>query len=165
MSGTESFDQFYRDTHRRVLTYLYAVCGDLNTAQDVTQEAYARAWQRWGRLSTYDDPEAWVRTVGWRLAAGTWRTAKRWLAARVRLAEPDVSAGPSPDNVAIMAALARIPAAQREAVVLHHLCGQSVAEIAEATSTPAGTVKARLSRGRSALAVLLTDSWEATENV
>ncbi|GIG60181.1 RNA polymerase sigma24 factor [Longispora fulva] len=165
MSGTESFDQFYRDTHRRVLTYLYAVCGDLSTAQDVTQEAYARAWQRWGRLAGYDDPEAWVRTVGWRLAAGNWRAARRWLVARVRLAQPDVSAGPSPDNVAIMAALAQIPPAQREAVVLHHLCGQSVAEIALATSSPAGTVKARLSRGRSALAVLLTDSWEATENV
>jgi RNA polymerase sigma-70 factor (ECF subfamily) len=57
--------------------------------------------------------------------------------------------------VALVAALARIPVAQRTAIVLHHLVGLPVAEVAAETGAPAGTVKARLSRGRRALAELL----------
>jgi RNA polymerase sigma-70 factor (ECF subfamily) len=160
MSDAESFDRFYRDTHQRVLTFLYATSGNLAAAQDLTQEAYARAWQRWNRLCSYDDPESWVRTVGWRLAASRWRSARRWLAIRTRLDARGSVPGPSPDNLALLDALQRIPLKQREAVVLHHMYGMPVAEVAAATGVPAGTVKARLSRGRTALAALLNDTWE-----
>jgi RNA polymerase sigma-70 factor (ECF subfamily) len=57
--------------------------------------------------------------------------------------------------VALVAALGRIPVAQRTAIVLHHLVGLPVAEVAAETGAPEGTVKARLSRGRKALAELL----------
>jgi RNA polymerase sigma-70 factor (ECF subfamily) len=40
---TSDFDAFYTATVRRVVLYLYAVCGDLGDAQDLAQEAYARA--------------------------------------------------------------------------------------------------------------------------
>src|SRR6266511_3011998 len=59
------------------------------------------------------------------------------------------------DAVALIAALARLPVAQRTAIVLHHLVGLPVAEVAEETRVPVGTVKARLARGRRALATLL----------
>jgi RNA polymerase sigma-70 factor (ECF subfamily) len=65
---------------------------------------------------------------------------------------------PSIDNVALVAALRQIPEAQRRAIVLHHLGGRSVAEVAHETGVPEGTVKARLARGRAALAELLSDS-------
>src|SRR5688500_9768175 len=102
MSAEQTFDQFYRATYHRVLTYLYATSGNLATAQELTQEAYARAWQRWNRLSGYDDPEAWVRTVGWRLASSRWRSARRWLTVRHRIGAQVVADGPSPDNVALL---------------------------------------------------------------
>ena len=54
--------------------------------------------------------------------------------------------------------LREIPEAQRRAIVLHHLGGLSVAEVAHEVGAPEGTVKARLSRGRAALASLLADS-------
>ena len=54
-----------------------------------------------------------------------------------------------------MAALRRLPAAQREAIALHHLADLPVAEVALTLGVPEGTVKARLARGRAALAVLL----------
>jgi RNA polymerase sigma-70 factor (ECF subfamily) len=75
----ESFDEFYRATRHHVATFLYAVSGDLTEAQDIAQEAYARAWQRWGTLAGYADPEAWVRTVGYRLAINGWRRARNRL--------------------------------------------------------------------------------------
>ena len=57
-----------------------------------------------------------------------------------------------PDRLALIAALRAIPAEQRRAVVLHHLAGLSVEEIAHETGAPTGTVKSRLARGRRALA-------------
>jgi RNA polymerase sigma-70 factor (ECF subfamily) len=155
MAGAEEFDAFYTATVRRVVHHVYAVCGDLAEAQDVVQEAYARAWQRWSRLSGYEDPEAWVRTVAWRLAANRWRGVRRWWAARSRLGAPPPAPGPTPDRVAVVAALRRLPESQRRVVVLHYLYGLTVAEIATSTEMPPGTVKVYLSRARTALAALL----------
>jgi RNA polymerase sigma-70 factor (ECF subfamily) len=157
MTGnTADFDAFYQASARRVVLYLYAVCGDLADAQDLTQEAYARAWQHWPKVSGYDNPEGWVRAVGWRLAANRWRGVKRWWGALARLGPPEPTLdGASPDRVAVVTALRQLPAAQRQAVALHYLLDMSVQDIATSTGTPAGTVKARLSRARTALAGLL----------
>ena len=60
MAETERFDAFYRDTSRRLVRYAYGLTGDAAEAQDLVQEAYARAWQRWRRVSGYDNAEAWL---------------------------------------------------------------------------------------------------------
>jgi RNA polymerase sigma-70 factor, ECF subfamily len=167
VSRIEEFDAFYAATVRRVIHHVYLVCGDLGDAQDAAQEAYARAWQRWSTLAGYDDPEAWVRTVAWRLAANRWRSMRRWLAARVRLGAPPAVPGPTPDRVALVAALRQLSEAQRRVLVLHYLYGLTVAEISASTEMPAGTVKVYLARGRAALAVLLRaeDGNEEKEDV
>jgi RNA polymerase sigma-70 factor (ECF subfamily) len=151
------FDAFYSGTNRRLLHQMYAMTGNLADAQELVQEAYARAWQRWATVSTYDDPAAWVRTVAWRLAASRWRRAKTAMAAMVRHGAPEDAREPSIDNVALVEALRQIPEVQRRTIVLHHLVGLSVAEVAHETKSPEGTVKARLARGRAALATLLSD--------
>ncbi|MFI7303368.1 SigE family RNA polymerase sigma factor [Micromonospora aurantiaca] len=163
MDGPEDFDAFYTATARRVVHHVYALCGDLAEAQDVTQEAYARAWQRWSAVGAYEDPEGWVRAVAWRLTANRWRGLRRWFAARARLGRETPAPGPNPDRVALLTALRRLPEAQRLVVVLHHLHDLPVAEIARTTGMPAGTVKSYLSRGRAALAVLLTDDKEEVD--
>jgi RNA polymerase sigma-70 factor (ECF subfamily) len=65
--------------------------------------------------------------------------------------------------VALVAALRRLPEEQRRAIVLHHLADLPVAEVAAETGAPIGTVKARLSRGRAALALLLEEHDELAE--
>jgi RNA polymerase sigma-70 factor, ECF subfamily len=154
------FDAFYLATSRRVLSHVYAVTGNLAESQDAVQEAYARAWQRWSTVSGYDDPESWVRLVAWRVAAGRWRATKRWIAVRARIGAPPPAAEPSPDAVAIAAALRRLPVGQRRVVVLYHLCDLPVARIAELTGTPVGTVKVWLARARNTLAELLVEEVE-----
>ena len=71
---------------------------------------------------------------------------------------PTDDSGLNPDYVAIVTALRQVSTGQRQAIVLHHLVGLSVDEIAQETGAAAGTVKARLSRGRHALAPLLDDA-------
>ncbi len=155
MNDSDGFDEFYRGTRHRVLAYLYAAGGDLSEAQDAAQEAYARAWQRWSTVGTYDDPEAWVRTVGWRVLANRWRRLRARARAYRRHGPPAPAPAPSEDTVVLVAALRRLPAEQRRAIVLHHIGGLPVAEVAAETGVPVNTTKARLVRGRQALASLL----------
>lgn len=157
MDDQTDFDAFYNATSRRVLHQMYAMTGNLADAQEVTQEAYARAWQRWKSVRHAGSPEAWVRTVAWRIAASRWRKAKNGVAAMARHGVPDHAAAPGPDHVALVSALKKLPEAQRRAIVLHHLVGMPVEAVAHETGAPPGTVKARLSRGRAALAELLKD--------
>jgi RNA polymerase sigma factor (sigma-70 family) len=158
------FDTFYRGTWQRVVTFLYAVSGDLAEAQDVTQEAYARCWQRWSVVSGYGDPEAWVRTVGFRLYLNRWRKARNRLTAYRRHGVDQPISPPSEATVALVAALRKLSAAQRQAVVLHHLLDLPVDEVARQTGTSASNVKARLVKGRQVLGTLLADTTTSEVN-
>ncbi|MEO3770747.1 SigE family RNA polymerase sigma factor [Micromonospora sp. B9E7] len=155
MDSDEGFEEFYRATRHRVVTVLFALGGDLGEAQDAAQEAYVRAWQRWQRIGEYGDPEAWVRAVGHRLLMNRWRKIRNGLTAYRRHGPAAAVGPPSENTVALVTALRQLPSEQREAVVLHHLADLSVADIALQTGVPVGTVKARLARGRKALALLL----------
>jgi RNA polymerase sigma-70 factor (ECF subfamily) len=157
MRDPGDFDAFYAASVRRVTSQVYAMTGSRAEAEDITQEAFARAWQHWSRVSGYGDPEAWVRTVAFRIRVSIWRKSTNRLIAHRRHGPPDQESDLSPDYVAIVAALRRITPEQRRAIVLHHLVGLSVAEIAAETGVAVGTVKARLSRGRQALAPHLSD--------
>ncbi|SDT77684.1 SigE family RNA polymerase sigma factor [Actinoplanes derwentensis] len=157
------FDGFYRDTSRRLLRYAYGLTGDAAEAQDLVQETYARAWQRWRRLAGYDDPEAWLRLVVNRLSADRWR---RLGVRRARAAaEPPAPAvdPPSEDVVLLVRAMRELPDKHRRALALHYLLDRSIAEIAEETGGSQNTVKSWLSRGRAALAAALA-SEERDEN-
>ncbi|MER5889169.1 SigE family RNA polymerase sigma factor [Streptomyces sp. NPDC001941] len=152
----EEFDAFYAVAFPRLVGQLYALTGDHGEAQDVVQEAFVRAWDRRASFLADQAPEAWIRTVAMRLAVSRWRRARRWLDLVRHQAPPDGVPGPGPEHTVLVEALRRLPEAQRQAVVLHHLCDLSVEQIAVETGAPAGTVKARLSRGRAALAALLS---------
>ncbi len=155
MRDKAEFETFYVASVAQVTTQVYAMIGDLSEAEDAVQEAYGRAWSRWRRISAYENPVAWVRTVAYRIAVSSWRRARNRLAAQIR-GMPLQQAPPlSPDTVALIDALRRISASQRRAIVLHYLAGMTVKEIAVETTASVSAVKAQLSRGRQALAQLL----------
>ena len=151
------FDEFYTAHFRGLTVQLYAYTNDLAQAQDLVQEAFCRALARWQRIGTYDDPVAWVRRVAWNLAKSRWRRARTAMAFARRHREEHV-AGPTPDRVALAAALATLPTAQRRALVLHYLADLPIAEIARQEGVAEGTVKSWLHRGRAALAAQLADA-------
>ena len=157
MAGEQDFDAFYEATKRRLLAQLYGACGDLGDAQDCLQDAYTRAWQRWSRVATYDNPEAWVRIVAMRLATNRWHKARTAVRAWTRHGPGPDGTEPTPDSVALVASLRRLPWPLRQAVVLHHIAGMSITEIATEIGVPQGTVKTRLARGRAALAGQLSE--------
>ena len=155
MRQAATFDEFYLATRERTVHQMYAMLGDLGEAEDVSQEAYGRAWRRWQHVGEMADPQAWVRTVAWRLAANTLRHRRR-AARRLLLREPvETKTEPSLDNAAIVHALRHLAADQRRAIVLHYLVDLTIDQVAQETGCSVSAVKSRLARARTALAPLL----------
>jgi RNA polymerase sigma-70 factor (ECF subfamily) len=153
------FDDFYTASFQRVTGQVYAMIGNRDEAQEVVQEAFVRAWAHRRKLEKAEHPEAWVRTTAYRIAVSRWRRTTRGRRPADRaLAAPTSTAAPSETHVALVAALRRLPEAQRQALVLHHIADLPVHAVAREVGVPEGTIKARLSRGRAALAALLDDS-------
>jgi RNA polymerase sigma factor (sigma-70 family) len=152
--------EIYTASAGRLVAQVYGVPGDFAEAQDVVQEAFARALAHPGRMRHVDNPEAWLRRVALNVARSRYRRRAVFdrLARGGRLHDPGHAPPLSPDHVALVTALQSLPRATRETVVLHHIADLPVAEVAAVLGCSVNTVKARLVRGRRALAVLLDDS-------
>ncbi len=152
------FDEFYSASFQRITGQVYAMIGNRDEAQECVQEAFARAWAHRRKLDRAEHPEAWVRTTAYRLAVSRWRRTTRGRRPVDRaLGAPLETAAPSENHVALVEALKQLPEAQRQALVLHHIADLSVHDVAREVGVPEGTIKARLSRGRAALAAMLAD--------
>src|SRR5215469_2243222 len=153
--GRPDFEDFYAAAAARIVRHALALTADLAEAEDIAQEAFARAWQRWPLVSRCDSPEAWVRRVASNLAVSRWR---RLRVARSAAIQPDAERHYpeiSPDTVALVAGLRKLPERQRLVLVLHYLGDCTVEQIAAELGCPAGSVKGWLSRGRAALAAAM----------
>jgi RNA polymerase sigma-70 factor (ECF subfamily) len=160
----DDFDEFYAAAYRRIVGQVFALLGDLQEAEDVTQDAFAKASFHWKRIAAYDQPEAWVRRVAFNQAYNSTRRARRWLAAMARHGPPSQVPAVSPDRIDLHRALGRLAPPHREVLVLHYVAELSVDEVARQLRLPAGTVKSRLSRARSALAEQFGDQREGVAN-
>ncbi|WP_432834963.1 RNA polymerase sigma factor [Dactylosporangium sp. CA-092794] len=150
--------EVYHACYRRLVVQLFAFTTDLTEAQDVVQEAFARAVARPRGFAGIDNPEAWLRTVALNIVRRRWR--RRRILDLILLKERPLHDAAGPDSGSDIAtdltrALNAIPRSYREVIVLHYYADLSVDEIAAALNVPAGTVKSRLSRGRTALAARL----------
>lgn len=149
----ENLDEAFPDLVKEVQDDLYSVLRRLHGAdgEDLTQEALIRAYRA---LQGYDSRrirDLRLRGWIWTIALNLGRNAARDRARRPTLVEledrhPAWDAEPA-DGAAWDRRLARLTAAQRQAVVLRHVAGLGYDEIAEATGRPEGTVKADVHRG------------------
>jgi RNA polymerase sigma-70 factor (ECF subfamily) len=173
-AGDTGFAEFYHGSYPRIVTLVAVLLGDQHEAQDVAQEAFARALGRWPRLRKYDVPEAWVRKVAFRLAVDTSRQTRRRRLLQARLAA-GADHGPTAHHAnpadqlglgfsSMATALAALPMAQREVMVLHYVADLPVEQISRDFGIPLSTVKSRLVAGRRRLATALTGQVEVTPN-
>jgi DNA-directed RNA polymerase specialized sigma24 family protein len=63
LAPTEAFDNIFERHERQVFGYLWRMTGDHAFASDLCQETFLRAWQRFDRLSTYENPLGWLLRV------------------------------------------------------------------------------------------------------
>jgi RNA polymerase sigma-70 factor, ECF subfamily len=153
--------EVYEASYRRLVAQAYAVAGDRVEAEDAVQEAFARAVAAGDRFRRLDNPEAWLRTVALNVLRRRWRRASLFRALTPRLATPADVPGISEDHVAVVEGLRSLPFQQRETLALFYLGDLSVQEIAATLGVADGTVKSRLTRGRTALAAVMETTLEA----
>jgi RNA polymerase sigma-70 factor, ECF subfamily len=165
----DDFTEFYEASYGRVVALVAAIVGERHQAEDIAQEAFARALTRWSRVARYDLPEAWVRRVALRLSIDAGRRARRAALLSLRLSR---LLGDQPERdplaaTALSVALLRLPLPQRQAVVLYYLADLPVEEIARDLEVSVGTVRTRLAAARQRLERELaeSDASSASEGV
>jgi RNA polymerase sigma-70 factor, ECF subfamily len=133
-----------------------AMTGDRCQAEDIAQEAFARALTRWPQVARYDLPEAWVRRVAIRLTVDALRRMRRAVRLSARLAAGQPGSGRDDPGdplaaTALSVALLRMPLPQRQVLVLYYLADLPVEEIARADPARAlrdSAAAERIHRGR-----------------
>jgi RNA polymerase sigma-70 factor, ECF subfamily len=142
------FERFYTAEAQHVFSAVFLLCRDRAVAEDATQEAFARALERWDRLWQQSWAGGWVTTTALNVAR---RSLRRPRGALRVTREPNLLE----QDVELWLAVARLPRRQREAVVLHYRLDLPVAEIAEILSCGPGTVRTHLVRARGTLGRML----------
>jgi len=143
------FADFYREGRDRIARALTLTLGDQDLAVEAVDEAMARAYQRWTRVGTLENPGGWVYRVALNWSCSVLRRRRR--APRPRTERDPTDIGPISEPT-VLRALAELDVRQRAVVVCRHLLGWSEEETAIALSTPVGTVKSRLHRANRILA-------------
>ena len=163
-SDREYFTELYTKYRRPLDHYLKTFSSSPEQREELIQEVFIRIFRNLSSL----DPEKSVKAYIYRSAGNT---AKDWLRSRkrkesettgltgeppaVNYRRPELELIRNEDEDLIRNALGELKPADRRLVLLHYYEGMKIREIADVTGSPAGTVKYRLYRIRSRLAVRL----------
>jgi RNA polymerase sigma-70 factor (ECF subfamily) len=150
----EPFEVFYKREYPHMVAIARALSPDRASAEDLAQDSFASAHRHWEKISTYDDPRAWVRRVMVNRAT----SMRRRIGAEMRTltrAGHDPGRGMTtdltPSTTAIWDEVRRLPRRQQQAVVLHYVGQLSTEEIGRAMDCSPGAVKTHLHRARATL--------------
>ncbi|MFE9414887.1 sigma-70 family RNA polymerase sigma factor [Streptomyces griseofuscus] len=165
----DAADHFVRALHADVLRYVTYLSGDPQTAHDLTQDTFARAFGSLHRYEGRASARTWLLSIARRAVADSLRRA----AVRPRIADTvdwqTAVEGTQPrglpgfdDGIALLDLLETLPDERREAFLLTQVVGLSYEEAAGFTGCPIGTVRSRVSRARATLERVLREAESAS---
>ena len=146
-----SFEDWYRGLYDRLVNSLVVLAGDTLTAEEVAEEAFARALARWDRVGVMGSPEGWA----YRVAVNVLRRRQRRAAlerAFVSRQSPPPPSMPAEVRPEVWDAVRSLAPRSREAVVLRYVSDLTEAGVAQAMGVSEGAVSSLLSEARRALA-------------
>jgi RNA polymerase sigma-70 factor (sigma-E family) len=161
------FEDWVLATAPRMRRLAFLLTGDLDTAPDLLQSAYAKVLPRWDHVAAMGSPEAYLYRVMVNLRTSWWRRYRNREYAVSEVPESAWGAGRASDtdrdldrvveSQRLLAALKAMPERQRVTVVLRYYCDLSEPQTAETMHCSLGTVKSNASRGLAQLRRLLAD--------
>lgn len=144
------FAEFFAASWDPCLRAVAASTGNMALAEDQTAEAFARAWASWHKVSHHPAPRAWVVRAALNAGASWWhRRSKETALTSDEIAAAD-GQGTGLDT-ALLTALRRLPARQREVIALRVFLDLDIETTARQLGIAPGTVRAHLSRAMTAL--------------
>ncbi len=153
------FEDRIRESSALAVRVAYSVLRQRHDAEDVAQEAFARAYRRFARLREADQFRAWLVRTTWRLAIDRWRANRRRRVREFAVVAQAAAPPPVDDLVAaneradrLWRAIDELPPKLRLVIVLYGIEGHDVTAVAGLLGIPDGTVKSRLFLARKALA-------------
>jgi RNA polymerase sigma-70 factor (ECF subfamily) len=158
----DAFETIVRERMDAVYRLTSAILGDEADARDAAQETFVLAWRELSRLREPDKFEAWLQRVAVNAARMTLRARGRRRIREIPSSQVVALAsrvaavgGAEADAARLDDALRLLPIDQRAILVLHHLDGRPLAEIATILDIPVGTAKSRLFAARRSLEAAL----------
>jgi RNA polymerase sigma-70 factor, ECF subfamily len=148
-----AFEQLYRRNASRVYALCLRMCGEPGYAEEMTQEAFIRAWQRLASFRGDARLSTWLHRVTVNVVLSDRRSrARRMDQVTDPLETQEMRLASRPDapglSVDLEEAIARLPEGAREVFILHDIEGYKHKEIGEMTGIATGTSKAHLHRAR-----------------
>jgi RNA polymerase sigma-70 factor (ECF subfamily) len=146
VDGRPSFEDFFASSARQVAATVALTIGDAALAEDATQEAMARAFARWDRVSGLDRPDLWVTRVAANVAIDAWRRRRR----EVVLSESSTLAEPRDEirSLWLRWAMEKMTPEDRLMLILRHRDGLSIDEIGTFLDKTPHTITKYLKRAR-----------------
>ena len=154
MGVTDSFEALYEASYGPTVAGLSLLAGNTARAEDAVQEAYARLYSRWSRISRYDDPGAWVRRVAINLLRDDARRRSR-ITGGDSLVDLVGKHADATDRVVLVRAMSLLSFEHRQVLVLRHFFDLTMQAVAADLDIPVGTAASRLSRAHAALRAAL----------
>jgi len=143
------FEDFFAEHRSGLFGALWLVSRDRHEAEELTQDAFVKVWERWDRVRELEDPQGYLYRTGMNLFRNRRRRAGLALRRAFRLAPaPDDQMQTVDDRDAIVRALGRLTPAQRAALVLMDLVGFTSEEAGRALGVRPSTVRVLAARGR-----------------
>ncbi|MDQ0835700.1 RNA polymerase sigma factor (sigma-70 family) [Streptomyces achromogenes] len=150
------FASFFTDHRPALLARAVMLCGNRQDAEDAVQDAFLAALENWGRVSGYDQPNAWVSLV---MRRKLWRALRLRLRAKRAALDVAVPSQALPDETAqarrVLTAMAALPPRQRMVLVMYSLYAMTHQEIADDLNIAASTARVNLHKGRANLRRML----------
>jgi RNA polymerase sigma-70 factor (ECF subfamily) len=154
----DAMSRFVRATQADVWRFC-AHLSDRASADDLTQEVYARAIPALPRFRAQASARTWLLTIARRTVADHIRRQQR--RRRLDVVATDApSAAPGDEQVALRAIIGQLEDERRAAFVLTQLLGLSYAEAAEVCRCPVGTIRSRVARARDELVAAVSDDGD-----
>ena len=153
------FEAFFHEHERAVYGCLWRLTGDAQSARDLTQETFLRAWRHFERVRGYEQPRAWLLRVATNLARTAYRHERGGANGRPLSSETltDADAPMRSDPTQRLAerdlverTLLELPPNQRAALTLREVYGYSCEEIGAMLGLSRDAAKMALFRGREA---------------
>jgi RNA polymerase sigma-70 factor (ECF subfamily) len=149
----DGFGELYRRHYGGMVGIAYALLADRHAAEDAAQEAFAVACRDLPRLRDADRFPAWLSAICRNVARGMAASAARRVAMEAAASGAE-EATPAEREIVefVRQSVVRLPAAHREAVMLHYFSGLSHEEAARVLGVTPQAVHGRLQRARRAIA-------------